>query len=154
MGVSTRIAVLVIDDSQHDAALAELVLQRSGYQTDLVHVGDEPGMRAQLSERRFDVIVSDVALHDMSGTDALHIAAAMAPATPFIFFSGVAGEASAVEMMRLGATDYVLKQNLALLPTAVGRALAEVHERSERQRVEARLQTVELHSRLAIDAAR
>src|SRR5690606_21370703 len=106
MGVSTRIAVLVIDDSQHDAELAELVLQRSGYQTDLVHVDDEIGMRTQLNERHFDVIVSDVFLHGMSGTEALQIAALMAPRTPFIFFSGVAGETSAVEMMRLGATDY------------------------------------------------
>lgn len=154
MPAPTEISLLLIEDSAHDAELIELVLQRSGYQARTTRVTDEDGIRNELTHRRFDVIVSDLALEGISGADALELASELASETPFIFFSGVVGEAHAVEMMRLGATDYVLKQNLALLPKAVGRAVAEVYERSERRRVEAQLQTVALRSSLAIDAAR
>jgi len=153
MPAPTEITLLLIEDSPHDAELIELVLQRSGYRAEATRVSDEAGIRNELSQRRFDVIISDLALEALSGAIALQIASDLAAETPFIFFSGVVGEAHAVEMMRLGATDYVLKQNLALLPKAVGRAVAEVYERSERRRVEAQLQTVALRSRLAIDAA-
>lgn len=153
MPTPTKISLLLIEDSAHDAELVELVLQRSGYQVETTRVSDESGIREELARRRFDVIVSDLALEAISGASALQLAAELACETPFIFFSGVVGEAHAVEMMRLGATDYVLKQNLALLPKAVGRAVAEVYERSERRRVEAQLQAVALRSSLAIDAA-
>lgn len=63
-----------------------------------------------------------------SGTDVLAIAQRLAPDIPFIFLSGIYGEEHAVEMIRLGATDYVLKKNLPLLPKAVRRALTEVQE--------------------------
>lgn len=154
MPAPTKISLLLIEDSTHDAELIELVLQRSGYQAQATRVIDEDGIRNELTRRRFDVIISDLALEGVSGACALELASELASETPFIFFSGVVGEAHAVEMMRLGATDYVLKQNLALLPKAVGRAVAEVYERSERRRVEAQLQTVALRSSLAIDAAR
>lgn len=154
MPAPTKISLLLIEDSAHDAELIELVLQRSGYQVQTTRVTDEDGIRIELTRRRFDVIISDLTLEGVSGACALERASELASETPFIFFSGVVGEAHAVEMMRLGATDYVLKQNLALLPKAVGRAVAEVYERSERRRVEAQLQTVALRSSLAIDAAR
>src|SRR5690606_16212932 len=96
----------------------------------------------------------DYVLPAFSGAEALRIAARRASETPFIFFSGVFGETHAVEMMRQGATDYVLKQNLSLLPKAIGRALMEVFERRERLRVESELRALELRSRLAIDSAR
>ncbi len=154
MSALGKIRILLIEDSEHDAELAQIVLERSGYQPLACIVHDRAGMQEALANQGFDVILSDFVLPAFSGTEALKLAAALAPATPFIFFSGVFGETHAVEMMRLGATDYVLKQNLSLLPKAVGRALTEVFERQERQRIEAQLSTVELHSRLAIDAAR
>src|SRR5690606_12080703 len=153
MPAPTKITVLLIEDSAHDAELIEMVLQRSGYQAIATRVHDANGIRGELLRTRFDVIISDFTLEAVSGAAALQLASELAVETPFIFFSGVVGEAHAVEMMRLGATDYVLKQNLALLPKAVGRAVAEVYERVERRRVEAQLQTVALRSRLAIDAA-
>lgn len=153
MSAPTKISLLLIEDSAHDAELIEMVLQRSGYQATAIRVNDANGIRDQLLRRRFDVIVSDFALEAVSGDAALQLASELAVETPFIFFSSVVGEAHAVHMMRLGATDYVLKQNLGLLPKAVGRAVAEVYERSERRRIEAQLQTVALRSRLAIDAA-
>lgn len=149
-----KIDILLIENSAHDAELAQIVLERHGYKPAFRTVRDGAAMRAALARQQFDIILSDYILPAFSGTQALELANRFAPDTPFIFFSGIVGEAHAVEMMRLGATDYVLKQNLSLLPKAVGRALTEVFERRERLRVEAELRALELRSRLAIDAAR
>ncbi|GAA5235725.1 response regulator [Verticiella sediminum] len=148
------LSLLLIEDSKHDAELALIVLERAGYAVDAQVVHDRDGMEQALSHHSFDLIVSDFVLPAFSGAQALRLAREQAGQTPFIFFSGVFGEAHAVEMMRLGATDYVLKQNLSLLPKAVERALGEVHGRNERQRGTSALDKTDLQSRLAIEAAR
>ncbi|HYQ49703.1 MAG TPA: response regulator, partial [Pseudomonas sp.] len=106
-----------------------------------------------LLDTRYDLILCDCVLPGSSGTDVLAIAQRLAPDTPFIFLSGIYGEEHAVEMIRLGATDYVLKKNLPLLPKAVRRALTEVQERQRRRRAEEALADVEARARIAIDAA-
>lgn len=152
--VTQNINILLIEDSKHDAELALIVLERAGYEVAARIVHDRAGMVDALGVQRFDLVVSDYVLPSFSGSEALQIARDLTPDTPFLFFSGVFGEAHAVEMMRMGATDYVLKQNLSLLPKAVDRALSEVRERRERNRIETELRELELQSRLAIDAAR
>ncbi len=107
-----------------------------------------------LQRRAFDLILADFILPGFSGSQALQEARRLAPQTPFIFLSGVFGEEHAVNMMRSGAVDYVLKQNLGFLPKAVERALAEVNERRRRLQAEQALREVEVRARLAIDAAR
>lgn len=149
-----NLELLLIEDSSHDAELALLTLEKSlgAFKSTVVH--DHVGAERALRSGRFDVILSDYLLPGSSGAKTLQIARQLAPQTPFIFLSGIFGEQHAVEMMRSGAVDYVLKQNLAFLPKAVERALAEVHERQQRRRAEDALQEVEMRARLAIDAAR
>ena len=148
------ISILFIEDSSHDAELAQMALERSGYALDTELVYNHAGVVEALQRREFDLILADFILPGFSGSLALQEARRLAPETPFIFLSGVYGEENAVNMMRSGAVDYVLKQNLALLPKAVTRALAEVDERRRRQQAERALQQVGVRARLAIEAAR
>ncbi|MAL91200.1 MAG: hybrid sensor histidine kinase/response regulator [Pseudomonas sp.] len=154
MPASKNISVLFIEDSPHDAELAQLALERSGYdlRTELVY--DRAGVVEALQRREFDLILADFILPGFSGSQALQEARRLAPQTPFIFLSGVFGEEHAVNMMRSGAVNYVLKQNLGFLPKAVERAMGEVNERRRRLQAEQALREVEVRARLAIDAAR
>ena len=145
--------LLFVEDSARDAELTLMTLERSGLELDTVLVHNHRGAEEALHAHTFDLILSDFMLPGSSGAQVLESARKHAPHTPFIFLSGIFGEEHAVAMMRQGAIDYVLKQNLPLLPKAVNRALAEVHERQQRQRAESSLHDVEARARLAIDAA-
>ena len=145
--------LLLVEDSSMDAELTVLCLERSGLQVRSRLVYDHVGVEHALREDSYDLILCDCVLPRSSGTDVLAIAQRLAPDLPFIFLSGIYGEEHAVEMIRLGATDYVLKKNLPLLPKAVRRALTEVHERQRRRRAEEALADVEARARIAIDAA-
>ena len=153
MPATTPISVLFVEDSPHDAELALVTLEKSGYIVDCEVVYDQSGVVEALQRRCFDLILSDFILPGYSGSQVLQEARQLAPETPFIFLSGVFGEEHAVNMMRSGAVDYVLKQNLSFLPKAVERALSEVDERRGRLRAEQALREVEVRARLAIDAA-
>ena len=145
--------LLMIEDSARDAELALLTLERSGLAVEATVVFNHQGAERALLAGSFDLILCDFLLPGSSGALVLQTAQRMVPETPFIFLSGIFGEEHAVEMMRLGAIDYVLKQNLSLLPNAVRRAMDEVRERMQRRRAEESLQEVEVRARLAIDAA-
>jgi PAS domain S-box-containing protein len=131
-----------------------VALERSGYTLHTELVYDRAGVVEALQRREFDLILADFILPGFSGSQALQEARRLAPQTPFIFLSGVFGEEHAVNMMRSGAVDYVLKQNLGFLPKAVERAMGEVNERRRRLQAEQALREVEVRARLAIDAAR
>ncbi|MBD9481740.1 response regulator [Pseudomonas sp. PDM14] len=146
--------LLFVEDSPRDAELALLTLERNGLQVEPTLVYNHQGVEEALQHQQFDLILCDFILPGSSGSQALQVAQRIAPKTPLIFLSGVFGEEHAVDMMRLGAIDYVLKQNLQLLPKAVNRALAEVHERRRRLQAEEALLDVEVRARLALDAAR
>ncbi|WP_213878769.1 hybrid sensor histidine kinase/response regulator [Pseudomonas sp. dw_358] len=145
--------LLLIEDSARDAELALLTLERHGLRIEPTHVFNHHGVEEALQGNTFDLILCDFLLPGSSGPQVLQIARRECPHVPFIFLSGIFGEEQAVEMMRLGAVDYVLKQNLALLPKAVQRAMDEVEERRQRRRAEESLLDVEVRARLAIDAA-
>lgn len=145
--------LLFVEDSPLDAELTLLTLERSGFAPETVLVHDHLGAERALQGQTFDLILSDYILPGSSGAQVLELARRDAPHTPFIFLSGIFGEEHAVAMMRQGAIDYVLKQNLTLLPKAVSRALAEVFERQQRHLAEYNLHAVEARARLAIRAA-
>ena len=145
--------LLLVEDSPHDAELTLLTLERAGLNVESTLVYDHHGVEQALSARHYDLILCDFLLPGSSGAEVLHCAQRIAPQIPFIFLSGIFGEQHAVEMMRLGAVDYVLKQNLKMLPKAVNRAVAEVREREKRRRAEQSLQDVEVRAHLAIEAA-
>ena len=107
---------------------------------------------ASSTGKRFDVILADFVMPTFSGIEALTIASERSPDTPFIFVSGLLGEEHAVDMLKRGATDYVLKQRLQRLPAVVRRAMRESAERAQRIAVERALRETETHFRLLIDA--
>jgi len=154
MPANKNLKILFIEDSPYDAELAQITLERSGFVLDTELAYDHDGVVRALQQREFDLVLADFILPGFSGAQALELARELAPQTPFIFLSGVYGEEHAVNMMRSGAVDYVLKQNLAFLPKAVERAVAEVNERRRRLQAEQALREVEVRARLAVDAAR
>lgn len=145
--------LLLVEDSPHDAELTLLTLEASGLKIDATLAYNHQDVERELQTHRFDLILSDYLLPGSSGPEVLNCALQFAPQTPFIFLSGIFGEQHAVEMMRMGAIDYVLKQNLKMLPKAVIRAVSEVREREKRLRAEETAQDAEVRAHLAIEAA-
>lgn len=121
--------LLFVEDSADDVQLALHALKRDGVEAVWRQVDSESAMRAALSEARPDAILSDFSMPGFDGLHALRLARDIAPEVPFIFLSGTIGEERAIEAIRMGATDYVLKGSMRRLGTAVKRALAEAGER-------------------------
>ncbi|HVO44980.1 MAG TPA: EAL domain-containing protein [Steroidobacteraceae bacterium] len=117
--------VLLIEDSDDDAQMAVWRLTQGGYRCRHRLVTNEAELRAALRERLPDFILSDFSLPGFDGMAALAIARTLAPDVPFIFLSGTIGEERAIEALRRGAVDYVLKTNPKRLVPAVQRAMAE-----------------------------
>src|SRR5436190_20081479 len=126
---STRIQVLFIEDSEVDVELALRSLEQGGFEVSWDRVDLEEDLKRALGSSKPQAILSDFSMPRFDGVDALRLAKELAPHVPFIFLSGTIGEERAIEAMRLGATDYVLKNNMRRLGTVVRRALSEVGER-------------------------
>ncbi|MEI6785003.1 MAG: PAS domain S-box protein, partial [Verrucomicrobiota bacterium] len=128
---------LILEDRVTDYELAIRELRKRGLEFAARRVDNEPDFRRQIEGFRPDVILADQSLPGYSGMSALAVARQECPAVPFIFLSGTLGEEQAVECLKLGATDYVLKQRLERLVPAVKRALREAEDRRARLQVEA-----------------
>lgn len=137
--VDRELRVLLLEDNAPHAELVEHFLRESGLKFRLVRVETRDEYIRQLDELRPDMILSDYALPAFDGYGALGIAKERAPNVPFIFVTGTMGEEVAIETLKNGATDYVLKTRLARLGPAVQRALRESAERRDRQRAEDKL---------------
>jgi len=135
--VSEPLRILHLEDSPLDADLVSATLAEDGLVAEIVRVDNRPAFEGALRSAAFDVILADYNLPSFDGCSAQLLAAEMRPDTPFIFLSGSIGEELAIERVRAGATDYVLKDRMARLPSAVRRALAEAAEKLERRRAEA-----------------
>jgi CheY-like chemotaxis protein len=119
------IAILHLEDSTLDAELIAQRLQRAGFAVEVTHAADHAAFVTHLtSNRPFDVILSDYQLPDIEGREALRLARNFRPDVPFVFVSGALGEELAVDTLKLGATDYVLKHRLERLVPAIERAVA------------------------------
>ncbi|HEV2441869.1 MAG TPA: EAL domain-containing protein [Steroidobacteraceae bacterium] len=134
-----ELRLLILEDVAAEAELAVRALETAGLNCDWRRVENETGFRVELRRLRPDIVLSDFSLPRFDGTSALAIVAAEAPDTPFIFVSGTIGEERAIEALKQGAVDYVLKTNLARLAPAVKRALAEAASRRARHRAEERV---------------
>jgi diguanylate cyclase (GGDEF)-like protein/PAS domain S-box-containing protein len=130
----TPIQVLFIEDSEADVELALRSLDQGGFEVSWERIDLEEDLRRALGSSKPQAILSDFSMPRFDGVDALRLAKELAPGVPFIFLSGTIGEEQAIEAIRLGATDYVLKNNMRRLSTAVRRALSETGER-ERIRI-------------------
>ena len=122
--------ILMVEDVEADAEITFRELRRSGLQFEYRCVETEADLTRECNEFAPDIVLSDFALPHFDGLSALRIVRRMQPDLPFIFVSGTIGEETAIESLRGGATDYVLKSNLSRLPSAVSRALQEAAERA------------------------
>jgi two-component system, cell cycle sensor histidine kinase and response regulator CckA len=122
---SRGMRILHVEDSEDDAELVRLTLTREWPDCAVCCVGSRPAFISELSRGRFDVILCDFALATLNGFEALEIAKERTPDTPFIFLSGSIGEERAIETLRAGAADYVLKDRMERLTAAISRALDE-----------------------------
>jgi diguanylate cyclase (GGDEF)-like protein/PAS domain S-box-containing protein len=137
--------VLFIEDSEDDVELAMRALGKDGLAVSFQRVESADGLKRALGMMQPDIILSDFSMPNFDGIDALKLARELAPLVPFIFVSGTIGEERAIEAIRHGATDYVLKNNLRRLGTAVKRAMTQAAERRLiRKAEEERAQLVEM----------
>jgi signal transduction histidine kinase len=115
------------------------MMQKAGIDFAITVVSGRAPFEAELVKSPPGIILSDYSLPEFDGAQALEIARQLAPGTPFIFVTGVLGEEVVIDMLRKGATDYVLKNRLTRLPQAVARAVRELEQRRENQRAQEKL---------------
>ena len=131
--------VLHVEDNPADAELVHSLLESESITCAVRRVQTRADFEAALKEDGFDLIISDFSMPSFDGRSALEIARKQSPDTPFIFVSGTIGEEVAIDSLKEGAADYVLKDRLSRLPAAVKRAMRETQERAERRRIEEEL---------------
>jgi signal transduction histidine kinase/ActR/RegA family two-component response regulator len=124
---STALRILHLDDSPIDRDLAAGVLKSHNVDCTITPVADREAFEAALRSQTFDIIISDFNMPGFDGATACAISQKVSPDTPFIFLSGTVGEERAVLLLQQGATDYVLKDRMARLGSAVKRA-REAHQ--------------------------
>src|SRR6202165_2512042 len=131
-----QLRVLHVEDNQLDAELVAQALRKGGFSVSMVVVQAEAEVERQLPLHRPDVVIADYNLPQWKGMDALYVLRREGLEIPLILVSGSLGDITAVECIKRGATDYVLKDGLARLPEAIRRALQEKHVLRLRQQAE------------------
>jgi two-component system sensor histidine kinase UhpB len=134
--VKTPLQVLFVEDSQNDAELLQLELERAGYETNWRRVETADAMTAALEEQRWDLIIADYVMPRFGGLEALALVKRKGLDLPFIIVSGHITEDTAVAAMKAGAHDYVMKDKPQRLGPAVERELREAEVRRQRRRSE------------------
>jgi signal transduction histidine kinase len=134
-----EIRILMLEDSLEDAQLVKFALHEGGLDFSLKRVESKGQYLRALENEPPDLILLDYALPSFDGLSALHLAQEKYPDIPFIFVTGTLGEEVVIEMLKSGATDYVLKTRLSRLVPAVRRALRETRERMERKTAQEKL---------------
>ena len=150
--MTDALRVLVVEDSATDAKLVIRQLQRTGRSVEFERVETAEAMRAALEHHAWDVVTSDWSMPKFTAPAALGILKEMRLDLPFIIVSGTIGEEIAVEAMRAGAHDFLLKDKLGRLPPAVERELRECKERAARRQAEEDLLESQLLLRDALRA--
>jgi len=130
------IRILVIEDSEDDALLILHQIKKGGYNVDYVLLETAEEMKLALKEKTFDIVLSDYAMPHFNGLEALKVLKESGIDIPFIIISGTIGEDVAVEAMKAGANDYLMKNNLQRLLPAFERELREADNRAERNLLE------------------
>jgi two-component system sensor histidine kinase/response regulator len=137
------IRLLHIEDDPDDALFVSRMLECAGISCDVVRARAYEDYLAALESEKFDIILSDYSIPSYDGLSAMALAREKQPTTPFLFVSGAMGEEAAIESLKAGATDYVLKHRLERLAPAVVRALREAQERQNREQAELALRESE-----------
>lgn len=149
-----RLRILHLEDDPLDAELVAGILAADGLDCECVRATNRAQFLAEI-DGVYDLILSDYALPGFDGATAQLLARDRRPDLPFVFVSGTIGEEVAIDRLKEGATDYVLKQRLARLPSAIRRALDEASERRERRVAEAEVRRLnnELEQRVVVRTA-
>jgi signal transduction histidine kinase len=134
-----KIRVLVVEDSPDDYYMAERELKRGGLKCEMLRVETAEDLQAALLNEEWDIVLSDYSLPRLNALQALRIVQGSRPDVPFVAVSGSIGEELAVELIRSGANDYLMKDRLARLPAVIEREVREAEQRQERSRLEREL---------------
>jgi PAS domain S-box-containing protein len=137
--MSKSLRALLVEDSEDDARLIVHALQTGGYEVEWERVDSPPAMQVALDRADWDVVLADYRMPRFSGAAALQQLKDTHKDIPFVLVSGKIGEETAVDALRAGASDFVMKDRLARLVPAVERELREARVRRERQSMETRL---------------
>ncbi|HEV8267510.1 MAG TPA: response regulator, partial [Thermoanaerobaculia bacterium] len=140
--MSRSLRVLFVEDSPDDSELLARELTRGGFALESRRVETLDDLLAALEEP-WDVVISDYSMPHLSGLEALAVVRERRGDIPFILVSGTIGEEVAVDALKAGANDYVMKSKLTRLPTAVERALRDAAERDARRKAEESLRLLE-----------
>ncbi|HET6361755.1 MAG TPA: HD domain-containing phosphohydrolase [Gemmatimonadota bacterium] len=127
---------LLVEDNPDDAAIILRALSRGGFDVEHERVETAAGLRAAISRRDWDVVIADYTLPAFTGPEAFVLARRQGSHLPFILVSGAVGEETVANAMRQGIDDYLMKDNLTRLPSAVDRAIQSCEERKLRQEAE------------------
>jgi C4-dicarboxylate-specific signal transduction histidine kinase len=136
--------ILHLEDSPEDAELIRDILETDGIVSHVTRVETQADFLTSLEQGRFDLILADYSLPSFDGLSALKLALEKSPNVPFVFVSATLGEEVAIEALKLGATDYVLKDRLSRIASSVQRALREAEERNQRKRAEEELRDAQI----------
>src|SRR5712692_3394609 len=137
---SKPLRVLIVEDSEDDAMLLVRELRHGGFEPTWERIETATAMIAALDREPWDLAIADFTMPSFGGTEALALLRARDPDLPFIFVSGTIGEDVAVDAMKAGAHDYIMKGNLRRLVPAIERELGEAAMRREHRRIAARVQ--------------
>src|SRR5215470_17141463 len=141
--MTSPLHVLHLEDNANDAELIQAALEGEGIVSDVTRVETRVDFLAALEQGGFDVVLADYTLPSFDGLSALNLARETCPDVPLIFVSGTLGEEVAIEALKIGASDYVLKERLSRIISAVQRALRESAQKAERRQAEQRLRRSE-----------
>jgi DNA-binding NtrC family response regulator len=144
---------LIVEDSEIDSELLCLALRKFGFDVHARRVDTEEEMSRALSESEWDIVFSDYSMPTFSAPRALKVLKRSHPELPFVIVSGTIGEEVAVEAMRSGAQDFLVKGRLARLQPVVARELQEARERKERRAAERALRESEVQYRRIVETA-
>jgi PAS domain S-box-containing protein len=136
IAMKAALRILNLEDNPNDAELNQAMISARWPDCEMIRVATREDFIAALVQEKYDLILSDYTIPGFNGREALTIARERCPETPFLFVSGTIGEDGAIEALKNGATDYVLKHRLMRLIPAVDRALREMAERAEREHAE------------------
>src|ERR1700682_1995784 len=145
MSMRQPLRILSVEDDPKDAELIQDLLATEGIVCEVTRVDTEAALLASVEQGGIDLILADYSLPSFDGISALKVAMKACPDVPFIFVSGTLGEEVAIEALKIGATDYVLKTRLSRLVPSVLRALREATQRAERKRAEEALRQSEAY---------
>jgi PAS domain S-box-containing protein len=137
--------ILSVEDDPKDTELIQDLLEAEDIACEIVRVDTQAALEASLEQGGIDLILADYTLPTFDGISALKLAMKACPEVPFLFVSGTLGEEIAIEALKVGATDYVLKTRLSRLVPSVGRALREARERTERKQADEKLRRSEAY---------